>query len=258
MASKELLFMDFIEDLDEAKNLDELFEALEKLSQLLGFECISYTYVPEAIGGSLERFAPIFKISKNYEQKFIDHYVHESFAEQDFTIKRIKQGDLSPMVWWHEAGKGAISDQEKKVIEVAREDYGLRNGLSIPTLSRGGSIAGVSVICREKDKPFAKLMQDNIRLLRHASIIFSDRVLARENYYSVFFSPLLERLSDTEKQLLQGLVKGMHLKQLAPELGISYKYAGNAMEKLRTKLGHVTREQLLYMVGTMDVSSLQG
>lgn len=250
------VLLDFVNEIDTAVDLDSHFFALEKAATALGFENVSYTYVPSVLGNSLQQYAPVFKLSRSYNMAFIEHYTQEMFALHDFTIKRIRTGDLRPMNWWEEADQKALSDDEKHVIEVAREDYGIRNGLSLPTFSDGASIAGVSVTSPDSDHQFQLLYGERRDAMRKIARIFSDRVLVMPQNRASFLLPLLERMSKTEKLLLQKLSQDKTLNVAASELGIGQRYANNLIEGLRSKLGNISREQLLYIAGMLEFSKL--
>jgi hypothetical protein len=250
------VLLDFINEIDTAVDLDGHFVALEKAATALGFENVSYTYVPSVLGNSLQQYAPVFKLSRSYNMAFIEHYTQEMFAQHDFTIKRIRAGDLRPMNWWEEADQKALSDSEKHVIEVARQDYGIRNGLSLPTFSDGASIAGVSVTSPDSDHQFQLLYGERRDTMRKIARIFSDRILVMPQNRASFLLPMLERMSKTEKLLLQKLSQDKTLNVAASELGIGQRYASNLVEGLRNKLGNISREQLLYIAGMLEFSKL--
>jgi DNA-binding CsgD family transcriptional regulator len=251
------VLLDFITAIDSANDVNTLFEVLEKAALDLGYDTISYTYIPSLVGEAIPQFSPIFKISQSYDTGFIEHYTTENFAAHDFTIKRIKEGDLKPMVWWDEASKDRLSRKEKRVIEVARADYGMRHGISIPTYSNKSDMAGVSVTSNESDHHFSLLCTESLDTMRKISRIFSDRVLAMPHVNNIFLAPLLTNLSATERRILQGLCKGMSLKVVACEINITHKYAGNVVESLRSKLGNISRDRLLYIAGLMEFHNLQ-
>ena len=256
MLRTDSILLDFIKAADSTNDIDTLFKALEKAALDLGYDTISYTYIPSCLVETIPQFSPIFKISQSFDTRFIEHYATENFAAHDFTIKRINEGSLEPMVWWDEANKGILSRKEKRVIDVARTDYGMRHGISIPTYSNRSDMAGVSLTSSESDHHFLLLRTESLAAIRNISRIFSDRVLAIPHVNNVFLAPLLASLSATEKLILQGLCKGASLKIVACELNISHKYAGNVVESLRRKLGNISRDRLLYIAGLIEFHSL--
>jgi len=257
MSSLQQVFLDFCDDLYACRDVDGMFAALEKAVQAMGFDNLSYTYVPGALGQSLTQLAPIFKLSRTYNTRFIQHYSEAKFGKDDFTIKRIMQGDLTPMVWWEEAGDKRLTQSELEVIAVAREDYGICHGVSVPTFTDRRSIAGVSVTREETDASFDQLWRERGDYLRKMSIMFSDRVLCMTEVKALFMAPILQSLSPTEKQVLCELAKGRNVKAVCQELHLDYKYVANSVLKsLRKKFGNVTRDTLMYEAGLLNITHL--
>ncbi|HEY7772259.1 MAG TPA: autoinducer binding domain-containing protein [Marinagarivorans sp.] len=257
MSTINQIVLDFYEQLHASVDIDAMFLAIEQATTALGFDNLSYTFVPGAISHSPNQLQPIFKISKAYNAGFIRHYVDAEFGQQDFTIKRIINGDFSPMVWWREAKNQSITRAELEVIEVARQEYGICHGISIPTYSDGYNIAGVSVTREYRDHQFDELCSERGEHLRRLSQMFSDRVLCRHDIRAVFMAPFLQKLTTTEKQVLSKLAKGCNLKAVCHELQLDYKYVANSVIKsLRKKFGNVTRDALMYEAGMLNFSQL--
>lgn len=249
MQNNESVLADFLENIGLATNINDMFATLERAAILLGFDNISYTYVPSVIGNNLYQLSPIFLISQSYETKFISHYVSEKLGQDDFTIKRIKNGDMTPMNWWEEAEMKTLSHKEQKVIEIARSDYGIRHGITIPTYSNNNGIAGVSVTSSESNDVFSLLCKERLTIIKAISQIFNDRVLISPEIRHNFMTPFLQKLTDTEKSVLKQLSRGIAPKKIAHELNSSQKYVNNVISILRVKFGGITRDQLLYAAG---------
>lgn len=257
MPNLQQVFLDYCETLYAAQDVDTMFAGLEKAVQEMGFDNVSYTYVPGALGQSLHQLAPVFKLSRTYNARFIQHYSDAHFGKDDFTIKRITRGDLTPMIWWNEAKVKRLSKSELEVIEVARQDYGIHQGISVPTFTDGRSIAGVSITREEKDFSFDQLYEEKGTYLRKMSMMFSDRVLCLNEARVIFMMPIVQFLSVTEKQVLCELAKGRNLKAVCLELNLDYKYVANSVIKsLRKKFGNVTRDTLMYEAGLLNIARL--
>lgn len=257
MPQLQQVFLEFCETLYSATDIDTMFNALEKAVLAMGFDNLSYTFIPGALGRSLNQLSPIFRISKSYNAKFIQHYSEARFGKDDFTIKRITSGDLTPMVWWREAEERRLAKSELEVITVAREDYGIHQGISVPAFSDGYNIAGVSVTREEVDRGFDQLYEERGEYLRKMSLMFSDRVLCTTEARAIFLAPLLRTLSSTEKHVLSSLAKGSNLKAVCQELDLDYKYVANSVIKnLRKKFGDVTRDTLMYEAGLLNLADL--
>lgn len=243
-------FLDFADGLYATSNLDEMFALLETAILKLGFDGVSYTYVPRVIADSDIQVKPVFKVSREYNKKFIDHYTEANFSKDDFTIKRILSGNLSPIIWWQECDNGRLVKDEINVITVARADYRIQHGISFPTYTDGSGFAGVSVVSCENDKSFYILCSENTNLVRRMSFMFSDRVLSRPEFFSPFYTPFIEQLTSTEKLVLNGLISGTSIKKIAADAGRDYKYIANfVIPALRKRFGNINRNKLLVEIG---------
>ena len=245
-----------MEELDQADELQSMFTALENAACRLGFDGVLYSYVPSVVSESLEKYSPVFIKTDSYDNAYIQHYMEAGFAEHDFTVKRISAGVLQPINWWQEVENKTLSCKEKHIIDVARHDYHLCHGATIPTLYNIDGAAGISVISLDRSQSFTTLYQNNLKSLRTIGRHFSDRVLLSAKYRGGFYLPFLQKLSATQQQVLKGLALGQHLKKIAADLNISYRYACNVVDQLREKFGHVSRERMMYMAGLMGFDAL--
>lgn len=154
------------------------------------------------------------------------------------------------MDWWAEERKGVLLTAERSVIETAR-DYGIVNGLSIPTLSTAGQIAGASVISDQRDPAFNALFRERMSTLRSIVRVFHAWVYANVHYQKKFYGRLLDALSDRDKTLLQFTASGLPLKVYEDHYGISASAAGNQRSRLFKKLGVKNSSELMYLAGLL-------
>jgi DNA-binding CsgD family transcriptional regulator len=252
-----LVALDFIEQLDSAQTMEEMFQVLERTANQLGFEGVSYTYIPPVILNNLEISSPIFVKSDSFSDGFICHYEEENLGEHDFVIKRVQESDFQPVHWWQEVERRRLTGQEKYVVDVARSDYDIENAISIPTYKRDDGVAGITITSQERKYYFDKLFDERINIFKQLCRIFSDRIMLNPKYHVQFVKPFLDTLSYTEKQVLIALANGIPLKKAASQLKISPGYASNVMEKLKSKFGNVSRDQLFYLAGVMNITELR-
>ena len=246
-----LIALDFIEQLDNAVNLEGLFLALERAANQLGFEGVSYTYIPPLILNNLEASSPVFIKTDSFSDGFITQYEQDHLGEHDFVIKRVLENDFLPVHWQQEVERRRLNRQEKRVVEIARNDYDIENAISIPTYKRDDGVAGITVTSQENKYFFDKLFDERIKLFSRLCRIFSDRITLNPDYQVNFVKPFLSTLSCTERSLLLLVAEGVPLKKAADRLNISYGYSSNVMDKLRVKFGDVSRERLFYLAGVM-------
>ncbi|NJN46412.1 MAG: hypothetical protein HC808_07990 [Candidatus Competibacteraceae bacterium] len=187
-----LILLDFLERLDQAQTFDECFAAFSSATQDLGFEGAVYSFIPSPVLQQIVSFQPVFKSSGSYCPKFLQHYADAGFDKQDFTIKSILKGSLQPMDWWAKAKTSLLTEPELEVIETAKVDYGLKNGISIPTLSSEMGIAGASFINRDGAVTYKKLLSENLAVLRIITRTFSDRIVSDPSFSVTFLLPIFE------------------------------------------------------------------
>jgi len=242
------LLIDFITEFDATANLGDCFAVLEKAVEKLGFSAIAYTLIPVGLN-ALESNNPIFLASANFSKDFLGHYAGENFAADDFTIKRILNGNLKPMDWWQEERKGLLLEREKRVIQTAKTDYAINNGLSIPMLSSPQHIAGASIISEENGAHFGLLLEERLALLRAIITLFHHRVYGNFEYRKAFYSAIVNKLTDREKRVLQFLVIGQPYKAMDNRYGMSASAAANARSDLFRKFAVKNASELAYLAG---------
>jgi len=246
------LMGDFSLELCEAEGVEQCFRALSRAVEKLGFDGIVYTAILTKLRPN-PPVGPLFLHSDGYDKKFLAHYEQAGFAEHDFTIKRIQKGDLSPMDWWEEEQKGVLKADEKTVIQVARHDYSLSNGVSIPTQCSEGRIAGASIISTEDRLAFLRVLHERLPTLRCMVRLFHDRVQNDPQCSKLFLLPFLQDLSEKERKILKFMSTELHLKVIEDHCGITSGYAKNLMVDLYKKFEVKNGNRLRYLLGLYGI-----
>jgi DNA-binding CsgD family transcriptional regulator len=215
----------------------------------MGFTGVTYSLIPIGLSALISQ-GPVFLTSSNFSPAFLDHYLNANFAADDFTIKQILKRDLTPKDWWAEAQKGALISTERHVIQVAKTDYGISNGLSIPTLSTPQLIAGASVISDAATScHFAMLINERSHILQTIIKLFHHRVCSDFEYRKFFYLPLLSKLTEREKRVLTHTVTGQAYKTIDGTDGISASSASNVRSVLFKQFGVKNASELAYLTG---------
>ncbi|WP_298610208.1 autoinducer binding domain-containing protein [uncultured Thiothrix sp.] len=261
MPLKHVLISHFIDDLYQVTTVPERFHVYENYINGLGFDGATYTFFPNVLWEFNNSFSPIFLHTQEYPIAFLKHYAEASFHECDFTIRvgnTLRLDKVSPLpkaLDWREHEKaGLVSKDENRVILVAREQYGIRNALTIPTQRPEAGIGGMSVISSEKDTYFQHLKQENIDTLLRCTQVFHDISFSSSRSFSIFAQPFLQTLKPKEIQILRHLALGYPLKQIGQ--GISYRYAANMLDELRARMGGITKDKLMYLIGQLHLLDL--
>jgi len=261
MSSSESNFHSFVSNLYEANSFEQAFGFFESEILKLGFDGVLYTYIPRLLLDNKFSVKPVFHVSEEFSQQYLNHYTEAHFERSDPLVRAVDDGVLVPISWQGDICKQymSVDSTSAEVFETAR-NYGINNGITIPLLSNHTGIAGASVISGET-KVFDKLMDSRIETLRLYTRLFHNLVISNAPYKSEFVKPLLNSLNDTEMQLLKGLSRGRSPAQLAHDLGKSEGYLEQVLIKLRRKFTGtnadesplINRNQLLYYAGLLDV-----
>lgn len=239
---------EFAIELCAAVDFDECFSVLTRSVQKIGFDGVLYTSIPLSLSPGSNR-QPIFKVSDAYSASFLTHYTQANFLANDFAIDWIARGRTDIIDWWGEARKKLINPAEQNVILVAREDYGIRNGLTIPTLSSTSEISGVSVVSFESQQTYDRLVAENVLNLECIAKLFHSRVHTDLACRQVFIAPSLSALSAKERDVLTFIATGLPLKMIGDHYSITSGYAKNIVANLCQKLGADNANQLRYLIG---------
>lgn len=246
----------YIVELYAAATLESRFRVYDKYVKELGFEGVAYTFAPRAHWEVFTQMPAIFLHSDTYPSSFMQHYSENRLDRSDFTIRKVLQGHFEPMDWYEHEANNLITKQEAMVIKVAREDFGIVNAISIPTMMHEMGAAGASVISREANSMFTLLKQQKLDTLIHLTRLFHDLNFANFNLPDKFILPLFETLKPKEIVILQYLATGKPMKNIQDYTGISHSYATNVLAELRLRLGGINNDKLMYLFGLMKALML--
>ena len=241
---------EFIVKLQAASTLDEAFAVYDKQVQNLGFEGPLYAFAPQLYLQAHLNLTPVFKVSPTRNATFLQHYQAEQFEQHDFTLKHILQGKRGPFDWWTEERKGYLTPDEKNVIQIARADYGMVNGISMCTMNEEVGVAGASMISSEHERLYEKLLAERLPTLVLCTEVFHAHVMSKPHLQHFFIKPLLDTLSPKEKKLLRFIVEGKPMKS-SPLPDITYRYSDKLMHNIRVKFGGISKGRLIYYIGLM-------
>lgn len=148
---------EFANKLCHATSFDESFSAFDQQVKNFGFGSALYSFIPRvALDNHLPR-TPIFSLSDSYDQNYMKHYAEARFDKNDYVIKTIEDGSMACLDWWEDVERGILTPEKEAVLAVGRNDYQIKNGLTIPTLTGVSGIAAASFISEDSDQLFRKL-----------------------------------------------------------------------------------------------------
>ncbi len=234
---------DFVFELYSDESLDKRFKLFEKYIQKLGFDSASYTLIPNIVlNGSID-ISPIFLSSSLFSQSFIDQYIEDRFDHRDFTIRAIKDGHLYPMIWQESMHWDYLTDDEKHVLFLAKEEHGIKNGISLPVQGDQYGMAGFSVLSSANDHQFQYLKAERIGILNVYAKAFNNAISSNAGAPSMFTPNLL---TNKEEAVLRYVLEGKTMADIGKSNeGISRRYAEKILLNLRKKFGGLTTHQLI-------------
>lgn len=232
-----------------ADSLEGRFAVYGNYIRQLGFDGATYTFVPRIQWELLPKLPAVFLYTNPYPLGFLEHYERERLDRHDFTIRRVLSGETAPMDWREHELSGQLSADEVGLIRLAKEKYGILNALSIPLLEERGA-AGMSVISFKEDTEFYALKQEALALLLNFTYLFHHLVFA--DSLRQFVSPIVQSLSEKEREVLVYKSRGKVIKNINFDLGIDDGYANNLFSSMKKRLGNVRTERLLYLFGLLN------
>jgi hypothetical protein len=252
---------EYAESLFSAQGFDEAFKVFEQEVLKFGFEGVLYTYIPRVMLDSNFPIKPVYKVSHQYNPKYLAHYIDTRFDKHDPLIKAVQDGVTKPIDWWSEVnGRCMEADKASREVIATLRDYGISNGITLPLMFEEKGIAGASFITSESIS-FDPLKDENIDWLKLCTNMFHSLVLSSSTHTSYFIKPVFNDLNETEKSFLKKLARGKTPTQISVELNKSEKYLEQVMLRIRRKLSGVSadsspllnRNQVLYYAGLMDL-----
>lgn len=199
--------------------------------------------------GIPERIPPIFLCSRDFSADFLKHYQQANLAQYDFSIRRISDGCSTILDWDSEARTGILTPKEVEVIELARYDYGITNAITLPVEQSDDILAGFSLTSCLSRRLFSDLLVANHKILNLLCRHFHQFIFRRPENRSLFYSPVMLKLSYNERCMIDLVTKGRRLKQSQDCYGISPHTAGVILHRLYKKFSVNDRGELGYLIG---------
>ena len=254
MDSGHTLIFDFISELHFSKQvpLEELFQVYENFLLDLGYDGATYTFVSAIQIEAMKELPAVFLSTESYPMGFLSQYTEDRLDQHDFTVRKIKAGEMAPMDWREHELKGWVSKEEAEVIKLARDKYGIKNAISIPMMHEEKGGAGASIISYKEDDAFNVLKEKSLDLLLIITRLFHERIFIQDDLNRKFVSPALESLTAKELVILRYKASGKPMKNIEEHTEISMSYAANVLSDLRVRLGGVNTVRLMYLLGLLN------
>lgn len=244
----------FAYEIRPMETLEDRFKCFQRYMFEQGFDGSTYTFMPKFQEKTLSDLPPVFVNTDEYPIKFLSHYQDAGFVRHDFTVRKAYEGCKDVMVWPDYFHSGRLSSDESNVLTVAREEYGIKQGLTIPTMSNDQGVAGVSLISTENDSFFEKLRTERLGTMVELAHILHKFILADRQNIQELSDSIFEDLSEKELGLLCHIAKGKPFKNIEYSIDVaSPKVAYNMLRAIRDKFGGVNSDRLMYLAGMYNL-----
>lgn len=247
------LIANFAIDFYAAESFNEAFEVYFQLVVESGFDGVLYSFVPHIPTTSIFSIPPIFQSSETYSQDYLAYYIQNQVDKIDPILKLIKEGETEIIDWWESAEKRNFTEKEKEVLRIAREEFGIINGITIPTLSEQRGIAGASIITSKIGDEYRKLKSENITTLVLCTEMFHDFTLSRPLSSNSFTLPFFPSLTEKEILVLRFQLTGKPMKLIEDSTGIPTQYAEKLLANIRKKFGNISNNELIHQASAFNI-----
>ena len=229
----------------------EFLELVRDVTRL-GYDGVLYSFIPKPLFIN-SKAQPVFQCSSVFAP-CIDYYLQEGHGNNDFFIRLAFEGYDAPIDWWEQIDAGKVTDSERAVQEMVRAKFGIYHGLTVLVLHGTFAIAGISVISKVNDaEHFRKLKHDSLEVLQMCANRYHTRIIQSNEDMRFFITPLLERLSDTKKNVLRHLMSGSPMKNIPETYNITHRYAEKVLLSIRKEFGDISTNELMYILGMTNM-----
>lgn len=228
------------------------FQKLVAETMKLGYDGVLYSFFPRPMYLNA-KIQPVLQYSDSYSS-FVAHYLDSNYGNRDFILRLALEGRSKPIDWWEEIDSGNISKEEADVIDDARLNFNIQQGLSIPVLSGSFAIAGISVISISKSREhFQTIKSQSLEQLIQVASAYHTKIITSREDTLFFVEPLLASLNDAKKKVLRHLISNQKVQTFPETTGFSQKYAEKMILEIRKDFGDISTNELLYILGMINV-----
>ena len=114
--------------------------------------------------------------------------------------------------------------------------------------------AGVSIISFKEDFTDKKIDTNILNHLKTCSLMYHDHSMIHQDARYEFILPILETLTPKKKLLIKYLISGKPMKNIADEADITTRYADKLLSELRRQFGNISKNELIYLLGLLNIS----
>jgi len=253
-ANNSQIIGDLVNNLYSTESLAERFYYYQQFICNLGFTAVSYSFEPKSSFKPDLTHPPVFEVSEQFPLEFLKSYQQDGWFQHDFVIREICEGDLQVKDWKQKEQSNDLDNNEKKLIRLAREQYGIKNAISIPTMHHSIGLAAASIISFADDRTFLQLKQKYLQTLINCTKVFNDIIMQHPSQLvSTFVYPKLPKVTPKERIVLRDLVNGLLIQKIGMQDGMSESAVSNHLLRLRKKFDVKNTPDLKHLLLTLNI-----
>jgi LuxR family transcriptional regulator, quorum-sensing system regulator BjaR1 len=223
--------LDFIRDLDRARNLEDVSAQVLRHVAPFGAEYVLAGTMPQVGSSYREQLGHV--LLAKWPAEWVNRYFHQGYLFRDPTICRVKSGALP--FFWNEMDPTLRDDPASRQVMDEATEFQLNEGFTASLATLDGQSVGFSVAGRHLNiEPNTRAMLTLIGSYAIARAI----ALKQESKAN---KPAV--LSAREREALQWAAEGKNDWEIGAVMNISEHGADKHMRSIRTKLGAINRTQ---------------
>lgn len=216
----------FVEALQAAGDLDDVYNAIQIQVRELGFEKFTYHVVrpPE---GPRKRF-----YLSNYPGIWVEHYIEQEYVNID-PIAPLASSTILPFAW-PELRQGRRKNAKWEKFFSEASEFGLDKGVTVPAHGPGHCLATFNFVAEMNSREFGLLVDAQLHNLHltaiygHQAII--DRAMSQNGEETVHLSP-------RERECLLWSSRGKTVWEISEILSLSRETVSDYLKSAARKLG---------------------
>jgi LuxR family transcriptional activator of bioluminescence operon len=172
-----------------------------------------------------------------YPPDWAEHYLAKDYVNHDPVLQTAHAG-MQPFDWLRLSRHGNLSARQQRMMREA-DDFGVSQGLTIPIHGPNGAFTSCSLLCKESEREFDRILQAHTMEVHMMALYFhsalDNNVIASESGARVY-------LTDREREALAWTAKGKTAWEASEILSISEEtinfHLKNAMKKFEVYSKH--------------------
>ncbi|MBR1225114.1 LuxR family transcriptional regulator [Bradyrhizobium sp. AUGA SZCCT0176] len=231
---------EFLVQLDRATCTSQIRSVFQEAIEPMGYRYFAYHVVQNEV--LFENTSRQMLGITNYPEHWLSHYIGNDYVNCDPIVDELFRCRV-PFVWSKIAVPDRMSCQQKRLMDEA-SDFGIRDGLTIPLVSRTGEKASVSLVHEGRARAIEAALT-NYSELHVMCEFFHSRALriVDEEHLKGHSRRRKSFLSRRETQSIFWAARGKSAWEIAKILNISAKCVEFYLESVKKKLNAVNRTQ---------------